>query len=158
MTVPQKRKRQLVILSRDHHYGLLLCWKIRQGLNAGVASSRMRDYARHFYALELQPHFVLEEQFLFPLMEEGDPLRQKAEQEHQVLRGYFKDQEDVTSFQPKALVDTLEAHIRFEERVLFPYMESTIDPHSLQQAGDGLDKHHQVPIDRWPDPFWLKDK
>lgn len=32
-----KRNENLVPLSRDHHFGLLCCWKIRQGIKKEVS-------------------------------------------------------------------------------------------------------------------------
>ena len=34
--MPIKRSEYLKPLSRDHHQGLLLCWKIRTGLKKGI--------------------------------------------------------------------------------------------------------------------------
>ena len=35
-TKPLKRNPNLVPLSREHHYGLLFCWKLKQGLANGT--------------------------------------------------------------------------------------------------------------------------
>lgn len=39
-----KRHAALVQLSRDHHYGLLLCWKLKEGLKKEIEVERMSKY------------------------------------------------------------------------------------------------------------------
>ena len=50
---PIKRSEELVSLSRDHHDGLLLSWKIRTGINKGIELKRIADYVLHSYRTEL---------------------------------------------------------------------------------------------------------
>lgn len=38
-----KRTKALQPLSRDHHHGLLLCWKIRQGIKLNVEPERIKN-------------------------------------------------------------------------------------------------------------------
>ena len=54
--------------------------------------------------------------------------------------------------------DALDAHIRFEERQLFPYIEQTIDPLILEDAGKKIEAcTHSAELE-WADEFWLKTK
>lgn len=39
---PLKRIEQLQYLSHEHHYGLQVCWKIRQGLSKDVSFERIK--------------------------------------------------------------------------------------------------------------------
>lgn len=45
---PQKRHQAIVSFSKDHHFGLLLVWKIRQGLNKAVNPERISNYVTFF--------------------------------------------------------------------------------------------------------------
>jgi hypothetical protein len=45
---PLKRAEYLKALSREHHHGLLLCWKIKTGFSKGVSISRMKLYLDWF--------------------------------------------------------------------------------------------------------------
>ena len=43
-TKPLKRNPNLVPLSREHHFGLLFAWKLKQGLAKNTSLETMRDY------------------------------------------------------------------------------------------------------------------
>lgn len=45
---PIKRHQAIVSFSKDHHFGLLLIWKIRQGLNKAVNPERISNYVTFF--------------------------------------------------------------------------------------------------------------
>ena len=61
---PIKRNENILKLSKEHHFSLLFCWKIRQGLKAGADSSRIIKYVQYFKTHFLLPHFSEEEIFL----------------------------------------------------------------------------------------------
>ena len=42
--MPIKRSEFLKPISREHHHGLLLCWKIRAGLKKGIEPERIKLY------------------------------------------------------------------------------------------------------------------
>jgi hypothetical protein len=48
-TKPLKRHAALQPLSREHHHGLLLGWKIRTGLSNGAPLERIKAYADWFF-------------------------------------------------------------------------------------------------------------
>lgn len=56
-----KRNINLIELSRDHHQGLLLGWKIKQGFKKDVSIAEITDYVIHFASEALFPHFEEEE-------------------------------------------------------------------------------------------------
>ena len=43
-TTPIKRSQALIQFSREHHFGLLLVWKMRQGLKENIEPIRISDY------------------------------------------------------------------------------------------------------------------
>ena len=49
---PLKRHKALQPLSRDHHHGLLLSWKIRSGFKKNIDVERIKVYADWFYIRE----------------------------------------------------------------------------------------------------------
>ena len=61
-----KRNENIVLLSRDHHFGLLHAWKIKQGLKKGVALERIATYIIFHWQHNQEAHFLEEEKFLFP--------------------------------------------------------------------------------------------
>ena len=153
---PIKRHQALVSFSKDHHFGLLLVWKIKQGLSNAVAPERISNYIFYCFAEDLQHHFKEEEQLIFCKLSADDILRQHAEKDHQIIYGLIEqirsdknNEALLTQF-----ADKLQEHIRFEERILFNHLQKELTVSAMQiistytgsQAGD---------IDcRWQDIFW----
>lgn len=54
---PLKRSGHLKPLSRGHHHGLLLCWKIREGFKRNVDPERIERYANWCWYAHLASHF-----------------------------------------------------------------------------------------------------
>lgn len=62
---PIKRNAAIVEFSEDHHFALLLVWKIREGLKKSIDPVRINRYAIHFFDTDLTHHFKDEEEMLF---------------------------------------------------------------------------------------------
>lgn len=62
---PIKRHQAIISFSKDHHFGLLLVWKIRQGLEKAVNAERISKYVVYFFKEDLEKHFKDEELLLF---------------------------------------------------------------------------------------------
>lgn len=146
-----KRQEELRPLSRDHHHGLLCCWKIREGLRRGVPAERIKRYADWFWASHLEHHFELEERYVFPILGEHHRMVQTAVAEHHTLRELF-----ATELADQQILDriavTLDLHIRYEERILFNTLQEVATPGQWAQ----LKEIHQPEgfTAEWPDPFW----
>jgi hypothetical protein len=152
MNKPIKRNESLKSLSREHHHGLLLCWKIRTGIKKGVAVSRIKAYLDWFYHTHLIPHFEVEERHVYTIPGLDAALIDQALSEHRRLRQLF---ESATVDQTHlCLIETaLEQHIRFEERVLFNAIQEQATPAQLQSVV----RAHAAAMfaDNLTDPFWL---
>jgi len=154
---PIKRSPQLVKLSRDHHFGLLICWKIRQGIRFEVAAPRITAFVLEAFRQELEPHFQQEENCIFSLLPPDDALRLQAEAEHQALRnGNIALETDMSYERLTAFAELLDAHIRFEERQLFNYIESGASQEALTAAAQCILDMPQPEADAWADEFWVK--
>ena len=159
MTKPLKRHPALIPLSQDHHFGLLLSWKIRTGLKKGIITERIRDYLNYFFLEHLEKHFQMEEEFLFSFLAKNDLLRKDAESQHQILRKQHKNilgSLEVLEDDLRRFADELENHIRFEERVLFPYIQTELLEKELGDFKVRLDQVHQKVEEDWADEFWVK--
>jgi hypothetical protein len=44
MPTPIKRTSSLISYSKEHHFGLLLVWKIRQGIKREIITERIANY------------------------------------------------------------------------------------------------------------------
>jgi hypothetical protein len=152
--MPIKREEFLKPLSRDHHHGLLLCWKIRTGFRKQVEISRIKSYSDWFYKNHLLPHFYLEEKYVFSILGDDHTLVKRALSEHRKLRRLFEDSDNVSKNLGK-IEENLEAHIRFEERVLFNEIQNSASPKELEEM---VLKHSATSdtcaVDEWKDEFW----
>lgn len=153
-----KRNINLIELSRDHHHGLLLGWKIKQGLKKEVAAEEIISYVIYFANEALFPHFEEEEDEILPFLSDDDPFRQRTLTEHIEIREIIS-QLSVEGVANSAvllqtLADTLEAHIRFEERELFAYIENTLPEDKLNEIGDVISESHHHFVDTYPNAFW----
>ena len=150
---PIKRHKGLQPLSRDHHHGLLLSWKIREGFRRNVDIARIKRYADHFFAQELEPHFELEEQHVFPILGDDHELVRRALTEHRRLRRLFADGNDPQR-SLSLIEEELEAHIRFEERVLFQEIQTMATTAQLAE----VERIHSTAAEfgKWEDEFWMK--
>jgi len=151
-----KRNVNIIPLSRDHHYGLLFCWKIRQGLAKGIPLDRIRPYVLHFWKNNLEEHFQEEETLLFRDM--FDPLCLRAMEEHRQIKDLVMAIDGsgawVQSYY-SGLADMVDKHIRFEEREVFPFLETKLSEEQLTQVGTLLSSFHDKPTDdMYEDAFW----
>ncbi len=151
-----KRHESIVVLSREHHFGLLFCWKIRQGLKKHVQLERIQSYVKYFWDSHLQQHFE-EETLLFNELQ--DSLCERAISEHihiKLLVDTIINLEPIQPDQLNQLADVLDDHIRFEERILFPYLEKELTEDKLAEIGARLQQLHPVrEKDDYPDEFWV---
>lgn len=151
MPNPIKRKEALKPLSRDHHHGLLLCWKIRQGIKLNIEPERIRKYLDWFWMSYLKPHFEIEEQYVFPILGNENELVKQALAEHRRLKRLFENENDLSKTN-SLIEEELEKHIRFEERVLFNAIQSVASSEQLIQIEiDCVDKCF---YENLSDPFW----
>ncbi|NCT95599.1 MAG: hemerythrin domain-containing protein, partial [Chitinophagaceae bacterium] len=115
-----KRNEQIVPLSRDHHAGLLFCWKIRQGIRNQTETERIRQYVLYFWQEHLKTHFREEEELLFSTT--TDVLIGRAISEHRILENRIRqviDNKQINDTLLEEIADLTDNHIRFEERILF---------------------------------------
>lgn len=154
---PLKRHPALIPVSRDHHRGLLLCWKIRTGFRKLVPENRIAAYVKYFFEHQLGPHFRLEEQEIFTFLPDLDPLRVEAENQHKEL---YRIVADLSSLETNThgLLTTfeqaLEKHIRFEERKLFMHIQEQLNETELTALGSRVEACHSEEPDLWKDKFW----
>ena len=123
-TAPIKRHEAIISFSKDHHFGLLLVWKIRQGLTNNIAPERISKYVLYFFKEDLEKHFSEEELLLFSKLKVDDPFRTRAEADHYAVRRLIEliSVSKNNPAQLNQLADLLETHIRFEERDLFNHL------------------------------------
>lgn len=150
-TKPLKRHKALQPLSREHHHGLLLAWKIRAGFNKKVDVDRIKVYADWFFKTHLIPHFEVEETHIFTILGNNNDLVKRALSDHRRLSRLFEQTEDLEK-NLSLIEEELDKHIRFEERILFPEIQKA----ATEDQFAHIERIHQSePFeDKLDDEFW----
>lgn len=153
---PIKRHPAIVSFSKDHHFGLLLTWKIRQGLNKEINPERISNYVLFFFREDLAIHFKQEEELLFSKLPADDVLRIQAEADHEsiyaLVAAIENKKNDGTLLHQ--LADKLESHIRFEERELFNHLPVHIKASDLEAIEKRVPNSSKDIDSKWEDVFW----
>ncbi len=153
MTAPLKRHPSLQPLSREHHHGLLLAWKIRTGQQNEVSPDRIRAYVLWFWQTILKEHFEVEEKYVFPLIGDENPLVLRAKQEHTRIENLIK-QPSLDYPTLSTIESELVNHIRFEERILFMSIQEKLSSEELEAIQ--IPTGNSTNPDMWDDIFWQK--
>ncbi|MCJ8154547.1 hemerythrin domain-containing protein [Chryseobacterium sp. SSA4.19] len=148
-----KRNENLVPLSRDHHFGLLCCWKIRQGIKKDISYERIRKYINFYWEKNLSGHFEIEDTILPEV--KNNNLQIQMENEHREINRLINNIKQSDNKELLAdFADLLYQHIRFEERTVFPHLEEHLSADQLSEIGAQLDGLHHKEQDDYPDEFW----
>src|SRR4029453_6071258 len=145
----RRRHESLIPLSRDHHYALMLCLRIHQGLplrNQDETWVREKAaQAAQFFETDLPAHFKPEKTGLFPAMRSltgTSSLLDELLAEHRKLEAIAAglDGSEIAQLVDMLgeLADLLEAHIRKEERQLFPVYETQMNPEMAAEVGQEI--------------------
>jgi iron-sulfur cluster repair protein YtfE (RIC family) len=127
-----KRIEALAPLSRDHHLTLILAQLLKKSAPAykglPVSAEDKIIYAQQQFEKEIRNHFEKEERVLDKAIESNEAIKRISEEikaEHKELETLFLSLDTVSN--PADRMDELgrklEAHIRKEERVLFPLLQ-----------------------------------
>lgn len=151
------RNENILELSREHHFSLLFCWKIRKGIESGIEVERIRNYVQHFWNHFLQAHFKEEEEIFFTSIKSKNvdkALTEHREIESQIISLNFISILMVSNHLIR-IADLVDNHVRFEESTLFPQVDKLIRREKLNLATNKVKK-----LDNWPfkdaftDEFW----
>lgn len=127
-----KRSAILQPLSREHHTALTLAKTSERAVQSGDESLVRLICLRvtRAFANELEPHFRFEEQSLLPLLRgtATQPMVERTLADHRQLRGLLDALRQNDAVALESFGKCLSAHVRFEERELFPVLESLLQP------------------------------
>lgn len=142
-----KRSEALAILSRDHHHALVVAQRLRRAGAETVEAARGQFLA--YWADEGRRHFQLEEELLLPAFashSQGaarDPLVLRVLSDHVTIRSWAAQLAATAAPTVEALHQLgseLAAHVRLEERELFPLIEAAIPAGELLALARALDQ------------------
>lgn len=145
-----KRHPALREFSDDHHQGLVNALRLkRAAAGEGVTPDEAARAFLKFWREDTSLHFRKEEEVLLPVMArygnniEDEPVVQMLAQ-HARIRGFAMqlgdevEREEVQRETLQKLGEALEAHIRLEERVLFPALENSLPEEALGEISSRL--------------------
>ena len=156
---PLKRHPELVPLSREHHFGLLFGWKIKQGLALEADSQVIREYVQYFWHNHLTAHFEKEEKIIRELLPATDTQSNRVLVEHDFIRSLINTlalNRDKPEYLLQTLQQFLNEHIRFEEREFFPYLESVATPSQFALIGKLIQQEEEPAEDDFQPAFWQR--
>lgn len=145
-----KRAAPLIPLSHEHHEALFVCMGLRRATAETAAENRVRFL--EFWSEHGRPHFRREEEVLFAAFTEHcgsrHPLVTRALADHEEIRALAAALAGEQTPTPEFLHELgarLAAHVRLEERELFPLIERDLPADQLTglaaalAAGDHAD-------------------
>jgi hemerythrin-like domain-containing protein len=144
-----KRAPELRTLSEDHQHGLVQARRLRRTTEATSAEAAAKGFL-DFWQKDTAIHFRKEEEVLLPVMARygGDlsrePLVEMLE-DHARIRGLVMQLSDEAiggDVRPEALHEIgerLQAHIRLEEQVVFPFIEESLSEAALKELAARLE-------------------
>lgn len=124
----------VVNFSREHHFGLVFCRHMGRLIESKSDLEHIRLLFKLFWENELKNHTDSEETFVKNL--KTVPETRQMEADHLKLKGMFLECDDYGYDELQNLVNLLEDHIRFEEKVLFPRVSDLLLPESDRMESD----------------------
>jgi hemerythrin-like domain-containing protein len=139
-----KRNPALVPLSHDHHHALAQARRLRLTVT-GDANERLEQAGAFvdFFRSETINHFREEEEIVFPLAAKdlrAKPLLERILLEHLQIHALVARlagevaARQVSHDTAGEVAETLERHIRLEEKELFPLLEEIVPPDRLRNV------------------------
>jgi hemerythrin-like domain-containing protein len=137
-----RRHQTLIPLSREHHDGLLLAWRLRTGDLATREPALKARHAAAFFESRLRAHFAAEEEVLFPAVRAAlgahARLLDELVAQHGAMEAHAAKLRAGAFGEVIPFCDLLERHIRTEERELFPLIEQHVAPATLAAVETAL--------------------
>jgi hemerythrin-like domain-containing protein len=137
-----KRSPALAALSRDHHEALVVARRLRSA-TPETADTALAGFDEYF-GRRGERHFELEERVLLPVLEaltDGARFAWRIRDEHRWVRLLHAHARklDHRVERVSRLGDVLHDHVRFEERIVFPFLEEALSRQQLEALARRLD-------------------
>ena len=141
MKINKKASRDpnLYIFSHEHHHGLVFSVRLKKANKTDSAT--LKKYILHFWNNALVDHFKNEEDLFL------DHLTQKE------IKNQFINEHKSIREQALDLSVQLKAHIKFEEKILFPWLQDNLSQELLNKIGTSLE-NIEVKADDFEPKFW----
>lgn len=152
---PIKRAEELVALSQEHHHALVFCTRLKKAHLTDVKTLQL--FVDEFWSGNTETHFENEEKWLLPHIENNEIKNQFIAEHNQIraLVNQIKNATDKVAELAVELAQVLNDHVRFEERILFPYLEKTIFTDKMTEIGIALSEV-KITCQKFTPEFWKK--
>ena len=154
-----KRDKNLQPLSRQHHNALLMVLLLSKGQRKQADIPIMAKFILDMWHLDLKEHFFAEENILIPALKHtsfNENYTERLLSEHAHIKLVINRIENglFSNVFLNDFIETLEQHIRFEERVYFPEVEKILSREKLEDLGHKLYETVSVNCMDYPVKFW----
>lgn len=151
---PIKRNENLVVFSHEHHHGLVFCSRLKKAQN--TSESILCDFVQNFWENNLSGHFEQEEGLLLPWLTEKELSNRLINDHREIKRLTESICHNRTPLEDALqLANFMTAHIRFEERIMFPWLENSLTDEKLIEIGNELDTI-EIESHSFQPEFWKK--
>ena len=151
-----QRDPRLVRLSEEHHHGLVFALRLERELTEAGDTKLADVYAEllRFWARGLLPHFHAETECLIARLvrhvPDDDERVRRLQRDHLGMEALVARMRDAAGDEDRrdALAmfgESLRAHIRWEERVLFESLQDTLTESELDAAGAEIEERLPKP-------------
>jgi|SRR5690554_211000 len=142
----------LTPLIEDHDEVILFCERIREALQRKIESNRIKGYIDWFKETYLDPHFEIEQEFIFPILGNNNVRVKRAIANHRRLNRLFNETSSLHTVFHK-IEEELTTYIGFEERILYQEIRAITTQEAWKEVEE---KHSQLKFsdDEWTDRFW----
>lgn len=148
----KKSHLELTPLIEEHNEVILFCERIREGLKNKTEDERIKKYIDWFKTEYLDPHFEIENTYIFPIIGNTNVRVKRALANHRRLNRLFEETTELNTVFNK-IEEELSSYISFEERILYNEIRTIASPEQLVIIEES---HHQLEFrdDDWEDKFW----
>ncbi len=148
-----KRNENLVMFSQEHHHGLVFCSRLQKADRAD--DQTLKHYVHDFWDKYLDKHFLLEDQLLLPLLSDTEIVARFLDEHRRIRQLIHRIGMSSNNVQSSSLelAELLNSHIRFEERIMFPWLEENIQPEEIDRIGESLEII-KISAHRFKPEFW----
>lgn len=156
MKKPERQPIELTPLIEEHNEVILLCERIREGLQKSIEPKRIKKYIDWFRKAYLEPHFEIEKNLIFPIIGNNNVRVKRALANHRRLNRLLDETAELNKVLHK-IEEELTTYIGFEERTLYSEIKALSSEsqwREIQKIHDKLD----FSDDKWEDRFWESDK
>jgi len=152
-----KRAEALQPLSHQHHNSLMACLLLKKGIARNADELTLNDFLRKFFREDIEPHFEAEEKHLFPLLDQLKPVYSTLlRTDHSLLRVLSSRFMNLTASYGylASYMKLLEDHIRFEERIVFNFIQEQVNLPAQAEIEKNLSTLKAKKCTDYPVKFW----